>query len=138
MKQNLSVLSVSVGDMQVSPSSKVRDLGVVFDQYLTFHDHISGICRSTHFHLRSIGRIRNLLTFDATAQLIHALITTRLDLCKHILYNLLNNKIERLQRIQNHAAHMIKRSDILFKCKDPLESLTKLNMCISNNRLWMH
>ena len=65
-------LSVSVGDMQVSPSSKVRDLGVVFDQYLTFHDHISGICKSTHFHLRGIGRIRNLLTFDATAQLIHA------------------------------------------------------------------
>ena len=71
LKQNLSDLSVSVGDMQVSPSSKVRDLGVVFDQYLTFHDHISGICKSTHFHLRGIGRIRNLLTFDATAQLIH-------------------------------------------------------------------
>ena len=34
--------------LQVSPSSKVRDLGVVFDQYLTFHDHISGICKSTH------------------------------------------------------------------------------------------
>ena len=37
LKQNLSDLSVSVGNMQVSPSSKVRDLGVVFDQYLTFH-----------------------------------------------------------------------------------------------------
>ena len=75
MKQNLSDLSVSVGDMQVSLSSKVRDLGVVFDQYLTY-DHISGICKSTHFHLRGIGRIRNFLTFDATAQLIHALITS--------------------------------------------------------------
>ena len=37
LKQNLSDLFVSVGDMQVS---KVRDLDVVFDQYLTFHDHI--------------------------------------------------------------------------------------------------
>ena len=61
LKQNLSDLSISVGDSQVFPSSKVRDLGVVFDQYLTFHDHINGICRSTHFHLRSIGKIRNLL-----------------------------------------------------------------------------
>ena len=43
-------------------------------EYLIFHDHISGICKSTHFHLRSIGRIRNLLTFDATAQLIHSLL----------------------------------------------------------------
>ena len=45
------ILSVSVGDMQVSPSSKEKDLGVVFDQYLTFYDHISGICKSTHFSL---------------------------------------------------------------------------------------
>ena len=109
MKQNLSDLSVSVGDMQVSPSSKVRDLGVVFDQYLTFHDHISGICKSTHFHLRGIGRIRNLITFDATAQLIHALITSRLDFCNSILYNLPNKQIERLQRIQKQAARMLKR-----------------------------
>ena len=109
LKQNLSDLSVSVGNMHVSPSSKVRDLGVVFDQYLTFHDHISGICKSTHFHLRGIGRIRNLLTFDATAQLIHALITSRLDFCNSILYNLPNKQIERLQRIQNQAARMLKR-----------------------------
>ena len=80
----------------ISPSSKVRDLGVVFDQYLTFHEHISGICKSTHFHLRGIRRIRNLLTFDATAQLIHALITTRLDVCNSILYNLPANNTEKL------------------------------------------
>ena len=109
LKQNLSDLSVSVGDMQVSPSSKVRDLGVVFDQYLTFHDHISGIFKSINFHLHGIGRIRNLLTFDATAQLIHALITSRLDFCNSILYNLPNKQIERLQRIQNQAARMLKR-----------------------------
>ena len=66
-------------------------------------------CISTHFHLRGIGRIRNLLTFDATAQLIHALITSRLDFCNSILYNLPNKQIERLQRIQNQAARMLKR-----------------------------
>ena len=83
--------------MQVSPSSKLRDIGVVFDQYLSFRDHISayisGICKSTHFHLRGIGRIRNLLTFDATAQLIHFLITSRLDVCNSILYNLPPDKL---------------------------------------------
>ena len=76
-----------------------------FYQYLTFHDHISGICKFTPFHLRGIGRIRSLLTFDATAQLIHALITSRLDFCNSILYN---KPIERLQRIQNQAARMLK------------------------------
>ena len=120
LKQKFSDLSVSVGDMQVSPSSKVRDLGVVFDQYLTFHDHISGICKSTHFHLRVIGRIRNLLTFDATAQLIPDLIASRLDFCNSIFYNLPNKQIERLQRIQNHITpvlrklHWLRMHDIIF------------------------
>ena len=59
-----------------------------------------------------IGRIRNLLTFDATAQLIHALITSRLDFCNSILYNLPNKQNEILQRIQNQAAHMLKRNQI--------------------------
>ena len=32
---------------------------------------------------------------------MHAIITICLDFCNSILYNLPNNKIERLQRIQN-------------------------------------
>ena len=41
LKQNLSYLSVSVGNMQVSPSSKVRDL-VVFASLLIFTCVASG------------------------------------------------------------------------------------------------
>ena len=36
LKQNLSDLSISVGDSQVFPSSKVRDLGVVFTNISLF------------------------------------------------------------------------------------------------------
>ena len=85
LKTDLSGVSIMVGDSQISSSSKVRDLGVIFDDCLSLDAHISNICRSTHFHLRNIGRIRNLLTFNATAQLVHALITTRLDFCNSIL-----------------------------------------------------
>ena len=72
LKTDLSGVSIRVGDSQISFSSKVRDLGVIFDDCLSLDAHISNICRSTHFHLRNIGRIRNLLTFNATAQLVHA------------------------------------------------------------------
>ena len=49
------------------------------------------------------------MSFEASSQLIHALITTTLDYCNGILFNLPKNKIERLQRIQNQAARMLKR-----------------------------
>ena len=67
------------------PSPKVRDLGVIFDECLTLDAHISNICRRAHFHLRNIGRIRMLLSFEASSQLIHALITTTLDYCNGVV-----------------------------------------------------
>ena len=109
-KQDLSSLSVYVGDSIIQQSSKVRDLGVIFDQFLSFDDYISSVCRSTHFHLRNIGRIRHLLSHHATAQLIHALISTPLDYCNSVLYNLPKSSILRLQRIQNQAACILTRT----------------------------
>ena len=60
-KQDFSSLSITVGDSIILQSSKVRDLGVIFDQSHSFDDYISGVWRSTHFYLKNIGRIRSLL-----------------------------------------------------------------------------
>ena len=62
---DLSGLSVNVDENIITQSSKVRDLGVIFDQFLNFDDHITTICRSIHFHIRNIGKIRNLLSYNA-------------------------------------------------------------------------
>ena len=109
-KQDFSSLSISVGDNIILQSSKVRDPGVIFDQSLSFDDYISGVCRSTHFHLGNIGRIRSLLSYEATAQVLHALITTRIDYCNSLLYNLPKCSIARLQKIQNQAARITTRT----------------------------
>ena len=58
LKCELSGLSVNVGKSMITQSSKVRDLGVIFYQFLNFDDHIIAICRNTHFHIRNIGKIR--------------------------------------------------------------------------------
>ena len=57
-EQDFSSLSISVGDSIILQSSKVKDLGVIFYQSLSFDDYISSVCRSTHFHLRNIGKVR--------------------------------------------------------------------------------
>ena len=110
MKQDLSGLSIIVGDSIIQQSSKVRNLGIIFDQFLSFDDYISSVCRSIHFHPRNIGRIRHLLSQNATAQLIHALISIRLDFCNSILYNLPKKSILKLQRIQNQAARILTKT----------------------------
>ena len=116
--------TISVGDSIISQSSKVRDLGVIFDQSLSFDDYISSVCRSTHFHLRNTGRIRSLLSYEATAQLLHALITTRIDYCNSLLYNLPTCSIARLQKIQNQAARILTRTP---RCDHITETLINLH-----------
>ena len=113
----------TIGDSVIAQSSKVRDLGVIFDQFLNFDDYISGVCRSTHFHLRNIGRIRHLLSYDACAQLIHALISIRLDYCNSLLYNLPKGSIERLQKIQNQAARILTKTPRCDHISEVLVSL---------------
>ena len=88
----------------------MRNLGIISDQFLSFDDYISSVNRSTHFHLRKIGRIRHLLSQNRTAQLIHALISIRLDYCNSILYNLPKNSILRLQIIQNQDARILTKT----------------------------
>ena len=65
VKCDLSGVSVNVGESMITQSSKVRDLGVIFNKFLNFDDHITAICRSTHYHIRNICKIRNLLSYDA-------------------------------------------------------------------------
>ena len=82
----------------------------MFDNHADMTKHVSSVCRSTHFHLRNINTIRSLLTDDATAQLIHALITSRLDYCNSLLYGLPDCLIRKLQRIQNIACRILCRA----------------------------
>ena len=68
-----------VDDSNIVSSNSARNLGVMLDKCIKVDYHISSICKSTYFHLLNIGGIRNILSNDACAQLIHSLVTVRLD-----------------------------------------------------------
>ena len=108
----MSDLSLTVGGNVIKQLEKVRDLDVILDQTLSFDDHISTICQSAHFHIRNSRRIRNLLSFDACATLIHALIGSFLDYCNSLLYNIADAKVEKLQKIaESSRAPINKKND---------------------------
>ena len=104
----------------------MRDLGVIFDQFLSFDDYISSVCRCTYFHLSNIGRIQHLLSHDATAQLIHALISTCIDYCNSVLCNLPKSSISRLQIIQNYNARILTKTH----CRDHITEVVIDRHCL--------
>ena len=89
-----------VGDSNIVSSNSARNLGVIFDKCIKLDYHISSVCKSTYFHLRNIGGIRNILSNDACAQLIHSLVTVRLDYCNSILYGLPDNSLYRYRKFK--------------------------------------
>ena len=56
LRCDLSGLSLNVGESQIMQSLKMRDLDVIFDQFLNFEDHTTAMCRSTYFHIINIGK----------------------------------------------------------------------------------
>ena len=62
------------------------------------------------FMIRNIGKIMNLLSYDACSTIIHALISCRLDYTNSILYNVPRSKTDRLQRLQNQCARILTKS----------------------------
>ncbi len=101
------MISIQLGTSIITPSTSVRNLGVIFDDQLTFKEHIAKTARSCRFALHNIRKIRPFLTEHAAQLLVQALVVSRLDYCNALLAGLPSNTIKPLQMIQNAAARLV-------------------------------
>ena len=98
---------IQVGDEVIKSSKQARNLGVGFDQYLDFKEHVKIACKSAFFRIHSIAKIRRYLSQSTTEAIVRAYITSRLDYCNALLYGLPKYLINRLQLLQNSAARLV-------------------------------
>ncbi len=98
--------TIQIYSSTITPSSSVRNLGVIFDDQLTFKDNIAKTARSYRFALHNIRKIRSFLTQHAAQLLVQALVISSLDYCNTLLAGLPSNTIKPLQMIQNAAARL--------------------------------
>ena len=68
-----SFQSLCVGGESVAASQSTRSLGVIFDEHMSFHAHVSSICRSSFYHLSNLSRIRKYFTKESAEVTVHAL-----------------------------------------------------------------
>ena len=104
---NLTPVSVSGYDIPFSQSA--RNLGVFIDETLSMDVHIKYLCHILFCQLRRLGKICPFLSTDAANKLAVSFILTRLDYCNSLLAGLADNKLNKLQSIQNHAARIVLR-----------------------------
>ena len=109
VEMNMPIDVIQIGDYRIPLVQYVRDLGVVFDHHMTMHKDITKTCASCYFHLRNISSVRDSLTDEATIQLVHAFVSSRIDYCNSLLYGIPEYAIKKLQRVQNLAARVVTR-----------------------------
>ena len=102
-----SFQSLCVGDESVAASQSAWSLGVIFDEHMSFHAHVSSICRSSFYHLRNLSRIGKYFTKESAEVAVHAFVTSKLDYCNALLYGLPKYQLQRLQYLQNTAAIVV-------------------------------
>ena len=100
---------LEINGNDINSSSKIKNLGVMFDEDLSMSSQVSNICQKTYFQLRKIASIRKFLTESATTTLVTTLILSNLDYCNSLLSGITAESLSKLQMVQNHAAKLIKR-----------------------------
>ena len=100
---------MSISGCELPFSQSVRNLGFYLDETLSMDAYIKNLCRILFCQLRRIGKIRSLLSTDAANKLTVSLILSRLDYCNSLLAGIPDNKLNTLQRIQNHTARLALR-----------------------------
>jgi hypothetical protein len=104
------ISNITICDCDVTCSSTVRNLGVVFDTSFGLDDHAVNICKGAYFHLHSIWKVQKFLTTVSTRALVKAHVTSPLDYCNALFYGLPVSTRNKLQRVQNAAARVITRT----------------------------
>ncbi len=91
--------TIQLGSSTITPLTSVRNIGIIFDDQLTFKEQIAKTAQSCRFALHTIRKIRPFLTEHAAQLLVQALLISRLDYCNVLLTGLPSNTIKPLQMI---------------------------------------
>ena len=105
LKLNCTTLKFGGSDLSVSPYAK--NLGVIIDSDLSYHQHISKIAQTSFLHIRQIRRIRHSLDLNSAVLLANSLVSSHLDYANSLCYGLPKYSIKRLQRVQNSLARVV-------------------------------
>ena len=104
------ISNITIDGHTIPLSSLVTSLGVKLDQTLSFEAHVKAVCHNCFYQLRTISKLRPILSLPDLEKLVHAFITSRVDYCNSLLAGLPAKTTQRLQYVQNSAARILTKT----------------------------
>ena len=115
LERYVDVMELDINSMLMIPkfilllqwTVSARNIGVILVKTLCLNDHMTKICQTCHYWLKSICLVRRCLSLTATQLLVQVLVLSILDYCNALYVGLPQQQLVRLQCIQNAAARLI-------------------------------
>ncbi|MEE4247409.1 MAG: reverse transcriptase family protein [Kangiellaceae bacterium] len=109
-KQFFHQTTIRFGGSVITPVTSVRNLGAHLDCEMSMDKQINNTIKSAYYHLRRIAKIRRHLDRSSCTQAVVAFVSSRLDYHNGLLAGITQKNINRLQKVQNHAARLVSQT----------------------------
>ena len=76
---------MDLGDLSVSPVSKTKNLGFLFDHQMNLDSEINAVSKVCYLNQRDLARIGSKLSHDLKVELVHSNILCFIDYCNSII-----------------------------------------------------
>ena len=103
----LDIPQVSIDNHVIKRESNLKNLGVVFDEYLSWVKHVNKIICRAYGALRSLYRFKNFLSEESKKSLCDSLVLSHFDYCDTVLLNISNILSSKIQKVQNACVRFI-------------------------------
>lgn len=103
----VDIATVNVSGAAIQPTASVKSLGVRLDRHLSFDQQIDSVCKSCYFHIRALRHVRESLPDDVAKTVACSIVSSRLDYCNALYYNMSSTNVAKLQRVQNTLARVV-------------------------------
>ena len=110
-RQKLSLFtespSLTINENAIEQVTSAKSLGVYVDQNINWKCHIENISKKIACAIGAIKRIRHLTPFNILIKVYNSLIQPQFDYCNVVWGSCNKGLSEKLQRLQNRAAHTL-------------------------------
>ena len=128
LAREVIIKGIFIGEQCIRFSDFVKNVGVWLDRNMSLDKQVNTIVAHCYKILRDIGRIKKYLQIHDLEELVHAVISSRLDYCNCLYVNIKKELIYKLQKVQNAAARLILSKKRMFSGTTALRELHWLNI----------
>ena len=131
---NINIPLITMNGKIIDRKSYVRNLGVIFDEALSWEKHVNHIVANAYGRLKQVYRHKNFLCAKSKIKICESYILSHFNYCDIILQNMSGSLKNKIQKVQNTCTRLIFDMRKYYHISNIFKTLMTLNM--TNRRLF--